>query len=84
MKGFFMERGMEELAADSTAFIVLRQCKYESLNPLEILDQFKQVEGLDLSTILGDILNLNRQVTSTLGTVNKNKKKDSIKRNIIA
>ena len=40
MKGFFMERGMEELAADSTAFIVLRQCKYESLNPLEILDQF--------------------------------------------
>lgn len=83
VKGFLMERGMQEPAAESTTFIILRQCKFESLNTLQILDQLKESEGLDLNTILGDILNLNRQVTSTLGTANESKRKDTINRNIL-
>jgi len=83
VKGFFIERGMAEPAAEATAFVVLRQCKFENLNPLQILDQLKEVEGISLDSILGDILNINRQVTSTLGVASTAKKKESVDRNIL-
>jgi len=83
VKGFFIERGMAEPAAEATSFVVLRQCKIENINPLQVIDQLREKEGLSLDTVLGDILNINRQVTSTLGVASTAKKKVSVDRNIL-
>lgn len=65
--GFFLSKGFEEDAAKVTAATLLRQAKLDGVKIFTILDQFKELEGLELSSVIAQILNRYRLNTSTLG-----------------
>lgn len=81
---FFKNRGMQESAAKSVSFIFLKQCKLDDVNPLELLSNLQKLDGLTLDSTLGEILNINRLKTSTLGATPEVRKDNPAKRNIIA
>ena len=65
--GFFLARGFEEDAAKVTASTILRQAKIDGVKVFEILDEFKELGGLELSSAIAQILNRYRTNSSTLG-----------------
>lgn len=81
---FFQKRGMQEIAAKNTAFLLLKQCKLDGVDPLSIIDQLRQYEGLQLDNALGQILNINRVKVSALGVSNPPALDNPAKRNIVA
>ena len=82
---FFQSRGMESNAAKSTALIFLKQCKFDGVNPLQLIDQLKSItDEVKLTDTLGKILNINRIPTSGLGVVLEETEENTAKRNIIA
>lgn len=64
---FFKDKGFEEDAAVSSAQIILKQCRLESVPVYEVLDTLSGLDALNISSIVGQILNNDRQSTSTLG-----------------
>jgi hypothetical protein len=64
---FFKNAGFEEDAALVTAMTLLRQAKIDSTPIFEILDTLSGFATLQLSQLVGEILNNNRVPTSTLG-----------------
>ncbi len=64
---FFKKAGFDEDAALVTAMTVLRQAKIDGTPIYELLDTLKQFETIQLSQLVGEILNNNRVPTSTLG-----------------
>lgn len=83
---FFMKRGMDENAAKSTAVIFLKQCKVDGVSALSLLDQLKNISNeVQLTDTIGEILNINRIKTSSLGQkVSPGELDNPAKRNIIA
>jgi len=83
---FFTQRGMEESAARSVAFIFLKQCKLDDVNPFELLSKLKKLEGQGntLDNVVGEILNINRIKTSALGSKVEPAVTNPAKRNIVA
>ena len=67
IKGFFETRGYGSVAAESVAIIITVQAKKDKLNPFEILDTLKGFTDVQISSIVGEILNYNRFKTSSLG-----------------
>ena len=65
--GFFLSKGFEDDAAKVTAATLLRQAKIDNVKIFELLDQFKELDGLELSSVIAQILNRYRSNTSTLG-----------------
>jgi len=82
--GFFKKRGMDDEAARTTSFIILRQAKLDNVNPLTYLDQIKNFTDVQLSDLIGEVLNNNRVKTSTLGTAKPVQETNPAKRNIFA
>lgn len=81
--GVFEKKGMDPVAARTTAFAVLRQCKLENVNPFDAIADVAKSEKLELTNTLGEILNLNRLKTSTLGTKSTIDRSQSVARNIL-
>lgn len=81
---FFQKRGMDITAAKSTTVIFLRQCKQDGVNPLSLLDQLREFDDIKLTDTLGEILNLNRIKTSSVGIKPPAQEENIAKRNIIA
>jgi hypothetical protein len=65
--GFLRGRGFEDDAAIVTAVILLKQAKLDEMPVRELLDTLKGLQNLELSTLVGEVLNNNRSATSTLG-----------------
>tara|TARA_B100000676_G_C18053101_1_gene832521 strand:+ start:924 stop:1286 length:363 start_codon:yes stop_codon:yes gene_type:complete len=65
--GFFEKRGFEKLSADTMASTLLRQAKIDNVKVFELLDTLKGMENVQLSAIVTEILNFNRQKISSLG-----------------
>ncbi len=65
--GFFLSKGFEEDAAKVTAATLLRQARLDGVKIFELLDQLKGLDGLELSSVIAQILNRYRLNTSTLG-----------------
>ena len=65
--GFFKSKGFGEQAAQTTGMILLKQAKLDNMQVFKLLDTLKNFEGLQLSTLVGEILNNNRSNSSTLG-----------------
>jgi len=59
--GFFQKRGFDELASNSTAIILLQQAKIDNVNVFTLLST------LEISAVIAQVLNYNRQKISTLG-----------------
>ena len=64
---FFETAGFDKDAALVVSMTILRQAKIEGTPIFQILDTLKGFEKLQLSQIVGEILNNNRVPTSTLG-----------------
>ena len=65
--GFFERQGFDKDAALVVAATILRQAKIDGTPIYSILDSLKGFDGLEISTVVGEILNNNRTPTSTLG-----------------
>jgi hypothetical protein len=82
--GFFTSKGFDNDAATSTALILLKQAKTDKIPVFQILDTLKVLSGIQLSALVGEILNNNRGPSSTLGFKVKNVEKQNQTRNIYA
>lgn len=84
IKGFFESRGYSAGSAESVAIIILTQSKKDNLNPFEILDTLGGYGSVEISALVGEILNYHRFKTSSLGITKTPTPADEIQRNIIA
>lgn len=64
---FFKKAGFDEDASQVTAVTLLKQAKLEGISIFDLLDGLKNLQTLQISTLVGEILNNNRVPTSTLG-----------------
>jgi hypothetical protein len=64
---FFKVKGFEEDAAIITAQVILKQARIESVPVYEILETLSGLNQLNISRVVAEILNDQRQTTSTLG-----------------
>lgn len=65
--GFFESKGFASDAALVVSTVLLKQAKLDGTPVFKILDTLKDFNGLQLSQLVGEILNNNRTATSTLG-----------------
>ena len=65
--GYFLKRGFDKTAAINTASVLLQQAKIDDLNVQQLIDTLKGVTDVQLSLIVAQILNFNREKTSVLG-----------------
>lgn len=84
MKGFFTNKGFQDVAAESIASTIIVQAKQDGYNPMEILDTLKSLQEVELSAIVSEILNYNRLKTSSLGYAQPFLTNPEVARNIIA
>ena len=80
---FFVKRGFERQAAESTAYVILSQAKIDNMRPQEILDQLTYASPAQLSELITIILNANRYKSSRLGVRQNLTTKETVSRNII-
>lgn len=64
---FFQAAGFDRDASIVTAATLLKQAKLDGTPVFAILDTIKKLSSLELSALVGEILNNNRPATSTLG-----------------
>jgi hypothetical protein len=81
---FFKSRGFTDDAAISTASVLLKQAKLDNMAINKLLDTLKGFDDLQISSLVGEIMNNNRLATSTLGYRSEPKKSNSISRNVLA
>lgn len=65
--GFLINKGFDTVAAQSTGSVLLQQAKIDGIKVFELLDTLKSLDKLQLSFTVAQVLNFNRQKTSTLG-----------------
>lgn len=82
-QSFFESAGFASDAASTVSMILLRQAKIDGTPIAQILDSLKTFTGIQLSQIVGEILNNNRVPTSILGFRTTDVKPNQI-RNIAA
>jgi len=83
MKGYFVNRGFGDVAAESIAITIITQSKQDGYNPMQILDTLKGLTNVELSGLVSEILNYNRFKTSSLGYAQTFKPNPQVQRNII-
>lgn len=64
---FFVKRGFDVTSANSTAIVLLNQARTDSIKIFELLDKLKGLTDVQLSQVVAQVLNTNRQPTSLLG-----------------
>jgi len=67
VKAFFESRGFEESSAIAVSVPILNQAKADNIKVFELLDSLKNINDLQLSSIVAEILNYNRRRTSVIG-----------------
>jgi hypothetical protein len=65
--GFLTKRGFGLEAATVTSMVLLRQAKQDNIPVFKLLDTLDTLQTLELSALVGEILNQNRSQTSRLG-----------------
>ena len=80
---FFVKRGFERSAAESTAYVILAQAKIDSISPQEIIDKLTYASPAQLSELITIILNPNRYKSSRLGVRQTLTTKETVSRNIL-
>ena len=80
---FFTSRGFDTDAALVTSTVLLKQAKIDQTPITSLLDTLSGFTDLELSQLVGEVLNNNRTPTSTLGFKVSNVKPNQL-RNIAA
>jgi hypothetical protein len=83
IQSYFESRGFSAGAAESVGIIILSQATKDGLNALTILDTLRGLTDVQISALVGEILNYNRFKTSSLGITNTVIPADEIQRNIL-
>jgi hypothetical protein len=65
--GFFENRGFSKTGAIAVGTVLLQQAKLDGINVFELLDTLKQTDQVQLSSVVTEVLNYNREKISTLG-----------------
>jgi hypothetical protein len=65
--GFFESKGFDSDAALVVSTVLLKQAKIDDTPIFQLLDTLKGFTSLQLSQLVGEVLNNNRTSTSTLG-----------------
>lgn len=81
--GFFRKRGFDELSSNSTATILMQQAKLDGVNVFTLLETLGSLQDLQLSAVVAEVLNYNRQKISTLGYRKEDPSDLLEKRNIV-
>lgn len=81
--GFFEKRDFDKQASITVAGALLKQAKIDNVNVFKLLDTLKTLERVQLSALVTEVLNFDRQSTSTLGFKTKTQSELSETRNII-
>jgi hypothetical protein len=71
--GFFKSRGFDDISANSTSTILLQQAKADNVDIFKVIDTLKGLTEIQLSAVVAEVLNYNRQKTSVLGYKQENK-----------
>ena len=82
--GFFGSRGFKEDAAQSTAYIIIKQAIADKINPFQLIDTLKGLDDVQLSNLITELLNYNRYKSSSLGSASPFEPAEEVARNIIA
>tara|TARA_Y200000002_G_scaffold363_1_gene380 strand:+ start:58516 stop:58887 length:372 start_codon:yes stop_codon:yes gene_type:complete len=81
--GFLEKKGFDKISAQSTGSVLLRQAKIDGIKVFELLDTLKNLDKAQLSYTVAQVLNFNRQKTSTLGFKVENNQNPVEARNIM-
>ena len=81
--GFFTSREFDKTAAISVATILLEQAKTDDIKVFQLIDSLKGLDSIQLSTVVTEVLNLNRPKSSVLGFRVENKTEWNEARNIM-
>ena len=65
--GFFKKRGFDDVASNSTSIVLLQQAKIDNVDVFKLIDTLKGLTDIQLSSVVAEVLNYNRQKNSTLG-----------------
>ena len=65
--GFFEKRGFEKTSAQTIGSVLMKQAKIDDVKIFELLDTLQGFNELQLSSVVTEILNYNRQKMSSLG-----------------
>lgn len=83
MTGFFEKRGFTNIAAESTAIVILKQAKKDKINAMQIIDTLSGLNTVEISGLVAEILNYNRFKTSLIGVAQLYSPADEVSRNIV-
>lgn len=81
--GFFESKKFDKSAAVAVASILLKQAKLDGVKVFEIIDTLKGLNGLQLSSVVTEVMNANRDRVSTIGFKVPNTIEQIESRNII-
>jgi hypothetical protein len=81
--GFFKKRGFDDLASNSTAIVLLQQSRIDNIDVFTLVDTLKGLSDVQLSAVVAEVLNYNRQKNSTLGYKQQDASELLEKRNIM-
>ena len=65
--GYFEKRGFDKTSAGTVAGVLMRQAKIDEVKVFELLDTLKGFNEVQLSNVVTEVLNYNRQKMSSLG-----------------
>jgi hypothetical protein len=65
--GYFLKRGFDQPAAINTALILLEQSAASQIPTFRLIDTLSGLNDIQLSNIVAQILNFNRENTSAIG-----------------
>ena len=81
--GFFKKRGFDDIASNSTSIVLLQQAKIDEVEVFQLLDTLKGLTDVQLSAVVAEVLNYNRQKNSTLGYRQQDTSELLEKRNVL-
>jgi hypothetical protein len=65
--GFFTKQGFDTTSAESTAIVLLNQARQDGVDVFQLIDTLKQLNDVQLSQVVAQVLNAYREKTSVLG-----------------
>lgn len=83
MNGFFEQRGFSPVAAETIALAILTQAAKDNYSGMQIMDTLSGLDTVEISSLVGEILNHNRFKTSSIGVAQQSVASDEVLRNIV-
>ena len=81
--GFFLKRGFDQSSATGVSTVLLQQAKIDEVNVFTLLDTLKGLTDVEISGLVGEIVNYNRSKVSVIGFKTENTVARQEARNIV-